>query len=715
MPSRSTPRFSYYWAAVLLLPLIALWHQDDVLYSPLWQADAWFYLGYFRDLVSFKRDLFEGFYYGTRLSWILPGYLAHLALPPLAANALMHLGTHTVATASLFRILRSTAGARAAFLTAIFFAAHPWFWCATGWDHVNGAAIAYLMLGMACLAAAAEMPSRQWLLVAAGASLTAAVVAHLFLAALVPVALVYYAGMAWALGLPLKPALKGAAIRLGAGFLAVIVPLSLINGFLIDGHFWFWAPSFRTASSVVTRYQWAESVWQDHRLVPWLWLPIASAAMAVVIVCQWRGAANRKRIAGLLVSAQLLAVFALMGGLQLRGITLLGHYYYACYLLPFTFFAIGHSLWRAAADMGTRTYLLACAAAVALAAAAWYDPGSHRLGAEPWLAIALCALAASLALGKRAAGVFCAIAGLGLLMFPSYNGTNESGRLHATREEYMRVMDARQYIEKRRGDALPLFWYDWHDPANNEYFALDASYIAEFSRISALFPAGCPERVFPRNMVVVSSPRADAGEVARNALDACWSKARLKAAVQDVFPGSEGPNPFTITLLGSQPDYSLQRPLRMDFDLPAARGYLRLVPKATRAEPLPLYIWGFSPGATQTVTSEGIELRTPPGHSDFALVYPVLQVPETGRYRFTMRYTPRRGQVSFGAFGLHELGWMTGDVTRPRTRAHDEVAFSLKLKQGDSLILRISNCNTSDRPSSILLEDVSVFLLSPER
>ena len=117
----------------------------------LWQSDPWFYLGYFHNLVNFKRDLFPGFYYGSRLSWILPGYLANWILPPLFANAVLHLGVHTVATASLFRILRSTAGVRAAFLTAILFSVNPWFWCVTGWDHVTGAAIAYLLLGMACL------------------------------------------------------------------------------------------------------------------------------------------------------------------------------------------------------------------------------------------------------------------------------------------------------------------------------------------------------------------------------------------------------------------------------------------------------------------------------------------------------------------------------------------------------------------------------------
>ena len=115
------------------------------------------------------------------------------------------------------------------------------------------------------------------------------------------------------------------------------VPLCAINGFLIDGNFWFWSPSFRTAGAVMQNYIWPESIWREHRLVPWLWLPIASAAVAVVSVCRWRAMVKRRDFAGVMVSAQLLLALAFMAALQMRGITLLGHYYYACYLFPFAF------------------------------------------------------------------------------------------------------------------------------------------------------------------------------------------------------------------------------------------------------------------------------------------------------------------------------------------------------------------------------------------
>src|ERR1035438_3243897 len=124
--SRSAPsdRTVPYVISLLVLPALVLCWRDDPLYSPLWQSDPWFYLGYFKNLVNFKRDVLPGFYYGSRLSWILPGYLVHSLFPPLIANAVLHLTVHSVAVLSLFSILRWTVGLRGAYLTAMIFSFH---------------------------------------------------------------------------------------------------------------------------------------------------------------------------------------------------------------------------------------------------------------------------------------------------------------------------------------------------------------------------------------------------------------------------------------------------------------------------------------------------------------------------------------------------------------------------------------------------------------
>ena len=66
-----------YLAAVALLPLIVLWHQDNALFTGYGYIDPWIYFGYFRNLVEFKRNLFVGDPHGTHLSWILPGAVLH--------------------------------------------------------------------------------------------------------------------------------------------------------------------------------------------------------------------------------------------------------------------------------------------------------------------------------------------------------------------------------------------------------------------------------------------------------------------------------------------------------------------------------------------------------------------------------------------------------------------------------------------------------------
>ena len=98
-----------YRLAVLLLPVMVLWHQDNSLFSPPGQIDTWMYFGYFQNLVNFKRDLFPNLYYGSRLAWILPGWAVHSVLPPVAASAVLHLTVLWVAALSLFQTLLRTA------------------------------------------------------------------------------------------------------------------------------------------------------------------------------------------------------------------------------------------------------------------------------------------------------------------------------------------------------------------------------------------------------------------------------------------------------------------------------------------------------------------------------------------------------------------------------------------------------------------------------
>jgi hypothetical protein len=93
-----------------------------------------------------------------------------------------------------------------------------------------------------------------------------------------------------------------------------------------------------------------------------------------------------------------------------------------------------------------------------------------------------------------------------------------------------------------------------------------------------------------------------------------------------------------------------------------------------------------------------------------------MEIPTTGRYRFVLRYLPRSGQFAFGGFPADESRWLASVLSVANRGKHgEEAAFSLDLNRGDSVILRIANANSEDRPSSFLIEDVFVYLIVPAR
>ena len=270
--------------------------------------------------MEFKRNLFPATYYGSRLSWILPGAAVHGLFPPVAANCILHLGVHTVATVSLFLTLKWVAGARRAFLAAMLFSVNPWLWSATGWDCVDGAGIAYCLLTVALLTWAALRPGRRWALVAAGMALACLVYTNL-----------YWVTMAWLLparlhrpgvGLASHPApavVPRAVAWFGAGCAIVTVALGAVNWFL-DGHFFFYAPS------VLEALQFAVTAWPGStvpgrmaRRLPGCCSPAVAAVAALAILAARTPLDRPGNIAPVLFAAQFLFALVWMAYTQMRG------------------------------------------------------------------------------------------------------------------------------------------------------------------------------------------------------------------------------------------------------------------------------------------------------------------------------------------------------------------------------------------------------------
>jgi hypothetical protein len=265
----------------------------------------------------------------------------------------------------------------------------------------------------------------------------------------------------------------------------------------------------------------------------------------------------------LLFSAQLLVTVAFMAYLQYRGIAVLRQYTYSTHLLPFVFLVIGTSFWPAAEAMSPRAFVLTCGATAVVFAAIWYRAEQPPLPPRETAVAAAGALALALVLRRRQTGTLLALAGFAVL---TAGMVTEAVRLHGTRAEYERVMHARERIENLRHGGAVWFWFNESDPDSPDYFALNATYMAEASRLGTTFPRyGCNIRLETGALVVVSSRDQRAPETASGVLADCWRAQGMKPEVDEV-DRFRSDRPYTVAMIEAVADSSLRHPLRPVFD-----------------------------------------------------------------------------------------------------------------------------------------------------
>jgi len=76
---------------------------DNVLYFAAVCTDPMVLLGYFKDLVDFKRDLFPSFHGGSRYSWDTAGLPGSSLFSPVTANFILHLAVTRLPCCPCFR------------------------------------------------------------------------------------------------------------------------------------------------------------------------------------------------------------------------------------------------------------------------------------------------------------------------------------------------------------------------------------------------------------------------------------------------------------------------------------------------------------------------------------------------------------------------------------------------------------------------------------
>jgi hypothetical protein len=355
--------------------------------------DPWVYYGFFRFARIYLHD-FDTLYFSSRLSVILPGYLARHLLPAGPANLALHLALYWTALFALWGVLRSLYGQATALLTVTACGVHPAFLLSIGRNLVDGFGMTYALLGLLFLTLAARGRAwRAWQFLAGGA-IAALVVANLFFALSGAFLVAYFVGLGGLAGWR-RPILRSAGWRrlvgrsaawLALGGLAALCTLALV------GHFWGGGRLlFLTATVEFLRDFLAHPSIFKRPYSAWLggavWLVFPALVVGGALATLWRGRGSPSPLR--FVQVLYCAFFAAMLAVQLtqHGVTLQFDYY-ASMLLPFAFIALGGQLAPVVAELSPRrVWGLALAIAVLGIAAAFTASWSSGFAAGSSLAV----------------------------------------------------------------------------------------------------------------------------------------------------------------------------------------------------------------------------------------------------------------------------------------------------------------------------------------
>ncbi|PZV12604.1 MAG: hypothetical protein DCF22_12120 [Leptolyngbya sp.] len=329
------------WEILLLflLPILLL------LINQVWifnrsNVDSWVYFGYFIRLKQYLIAFPEA-YYGTRLSWILPGYLAYSLFSPLVANYILHLGFYSLATLSLYFILKPSVGRRGAFLASASMSSYAFFLLSIGWSYVDGAGITYFLLTVLMLSWAARKQNWVTWMILSGVFFGALIYTNIVWLALSPSLITYYV-------LTHHPHRRRKNFIGVAAFIVGILAITLLLGsinYAMVGRFFFFVPSVNMAQAYAGkpnpwRIDWRE--WLPS--ATWLVLPLIVLVGSAITLALSRFKKPFEQAEVLPFHATFVVTCVIMIFLEVKAIPVLQFTVYASYLIPSMFLAIGAPL-----------------------------------------------------------------------------------------------------------------------------------------------------------------------------------------------------------------------------------------------------------------------------------------------------------------------------------------------------------------------------------
>ena len=249
-------------------------------------ADNWQYVKYFQawdtdDLGM--RERMDVNYKGSRVPWIVPGYLAHLLLGPDLGTIVLHATVLILSAWCLYLIVATFFQARIALLAAILAVGFPGFQ-ASGvpgfWNYHGAAANLYLLVGLYFLAHSFSAERKDLLAMASGACLFTALLTTFIYAVQGP-ALIVFAATCWRRFGP-QPLLRLVAMAC-LGALAITLAFALAS-WATGGRFWFFMAQWAFLGRAASNNLWAEplGVWLPQ--AGWLSATLATAIASVAFL-----------------------------------------------------------------------------------------------------------------------------------------------------------------------------------------------------------------------------------------------------------------------------------------------------------------------------------------------------------------------------------------------------------------------------------------------
>ncbi len=349
-------------AILAALPLVLLAIDSDWIYSGP-HRDAWIYYGYFQNAIYLLRR-FQDLYYSSRLAVILPGFVLHHLLSPLAANLLLHLAVYWAAVLSFYLGVKRMFGARVALLTGLALGCHPYLLREVGWNYVDGFGIAYFLVALLLVTLAVESPSWRSLLLAAGAMVTAIVSTNFFYAVYLPILVGHFVVLnrQHERRIPLL----GGALWASLGAAGLFVFFGCFTRGLGKDFFYLRSSLSFAAGTVGTPSIFRADAYRWLPDAVWLVLPtVALLGGAILLGRAWFDSSLRRNRLLLWSQIQFLYLALLMLLLQFAGRPVLQHFYYPTLLIPGAFLALAGQVAQMKGELPPRRFV-ALAAAVAL-------------------------------------------------------------------------------------------------------------------------------------------------------------------------------------------------------------------------------------------------------------------------------------------------------------------------------------------------------------